>query len=630
VPSRSFAFGPFIVDHESRVLFRDGQPIPLSPKAFDTLWLLIEAGGRLLTKEELMKALWPETFVLEANLSQTIFTIRKALGESASEQRYIATVPGRGYRFAAAVKEVSPTELASPAAATSDGTDDAARPTSSRQRRWPNGSALAAAALVAGIVSGFVWWTLAAAPSRPSNGRWMLAVLPFENLTGDAGQEYFSDGLTEEMITRLGRLDPQRLGVIGRASVMRYKGRTLDLDQIGRELEVGYVLEGSVRRASGKVRIAAQLIQLKDQTQIWARQYDRDQQDLLAIHAEIAQQIAEGIQITLGGPRPAVRTLAPLSDQAYEAYDLYLKGRYFWNKRTGESLRLAVDYFQRATEKDPGDARAYAGLADAYALLSGYTGRPQTEFMPQARSAALKAIELDETLPEAHTALALVLQKYDWDWQGAEQHFRRAIELDPNYATAHHWYAEQLSFCGRFEEALRESERAHRLDPLSLIIAADDGTILYYSRRYDRAIQEFRSVMEMEPSFPRAHNVLKAYVQEGRYADALADLDAVGSVTDPLTWLTYAYIYGRSGQMRQAHHALMRFQEFSRGQRIDPGLLAWAHIGMGNKDAAIASLEKAYSQHSDTMVTLRVEPAFDLLRSDPRFQDLQRRVGLDR
>jgi tetratricopeptide (TPR) repeat protein len=368
---------------------------------------------------------------------------------------------------------------------------------------------------------------------------------------------------------------------------------------------------------------------VKDQTQVWAREYDRDQQDLLAVHAEIAQEIAEGIQTTLGGPRPAVQTLTPLSDRAYEAYDLDLKGRFFWNKRTGQSLRQAVDYFQRATEKDPGYARAYAGLANAYALMSGYTGRLQTEFMPQARSAALKALELDETLPEAHTALALILQKYDWDWHGAEQHFRRAIELDPNYATAHHWYAEHLAFCGRFDEALRESQLARRLDPLSLIIAADDGTILYYSRRYDRAIQEFRSVIEMEPSFPRAHNVLKAYVQQGRYADALADLDASGTMTDPMTWLTYAYVYGRSGQMQQAQRALVKFRELSRGQLIDPALLAWAHLGMGNRDEALSSLEKAYSQRSDTMVTLKVEPAFDPLRSDPRFQDLQRRVGLD-
>ena len=632
-PGRSYAFGPFLVDAETCELRRGGHPVALAPKAFATLVLLIEAGGRLLTKDDLMKALWPDTFVLEANLSQTIFTLRKALGESGGEQRYIVTVPGRGYRFGGSVEEVSSLEASSPAlpAGPDVAQGDRAEVASavrSAHHRLTIGVAIATVVLSI-VLAGYVRWSRAA-PHQPSSGRTMLAVLPFENLTGDAAQDYFSDGLTEEMINRLGRLDPQRLGVIGRASVMRYKGRAPQLDRIGNELNVGYVLAGSVRRGSGKVRIAAQLIQVKDQTQVWASTYDRDLRDLLAVQAEIAREIGNGIQIVLGNGRSPVESVTSLSADSYEAYDLYLKGRYFWNKRTAEGLQQAVEYFSRSSTRDPNYARAYAGLADAYALMSGYSGKPQTEFMPQARSAALKALELDDGLAEAHNSLALVLEKFDWDWEGAEQHFRRAIELDPNYATAHQWYAEYLALRGRFEEALLESERARRLDPLSLIIATDNGAILYYSRQYDRAIQELRGVLEIEPGFPRAHMVMMPYVEKGRYADALATVGKFGPSDKAWTWAMYTYIDGRSGQVRQARQALVKFLDLNRTQKVEPGVAIWAYLGMNDKDEAIASLEQAYAQHSDTMVRLKVDPGYDPLRSAPRFQDLLRRVGLDR
>ena len=632
-PGRSYAFGPFLVDAETCELRRGGHPVALAPKAFATLVLLIEAGGRLLTKDDLMKALWPDTFVLEANLSQTIFTLRKALGESGGEQRYIVTVPGRGYRFGGSVEEVSSLEASSPAlpAGPDVAQGDRAEVASavrSAHHRLTIGVAIATVVLST-VLAGYVHWSRAA-PHQPSSGRLMLAVLPFENLTGDAAQDYFSDGLTEEMINRLGQLDPQRLGVIGRASVMRYKGRAPQLDRIGNELNVGYVLAGSVRRGSGKVRIAAQLIQVKDQTQVWASTYDRDLRDLLAVQAEIAREIGNGIQIVLGNGRSPVESVTSLSADSYEAYDLYLKGRYFWNKRTAEGLQQAVEYFTRASTRDPNYARAYAGLADAYALMSGYSGRPQTEFMPQARSAALKALELDDGLAEAHTSLALVLEKLDWDWEGAEQHFHRAIELDPNYATAHQWYAEYLALQGRFEEALVESERARRLDPLSLIIATDNAVILYYSRQYDRAIHKFRGVLEIEPGFPQAHRVMMPYVEKGRYADAVATVGVIGPSDNAWTWVMYTYIDGRSGQARQARQAFDKFQDLNRSQTVEPGIAVWAYLGVNEKDEAIASLEQAYAQHSDTMCTLKVEPGYDPLRSAPRFQDLLRRVGLDR
>ncbi len=287
----------------------------------------------------------------------------------------------------------------------------------------------------------------------------MLAVLPFQNLTGDAAQEYVSDGLTEEMLTQLGNLNPQRMGVIARTSVMHYKDAHTPLDQIGRELNVQYVLEGSVRRESERVRITAQLIQVKDQTHVWARQYDRELKDLLPLEGEVAHAIAQEIQLTFDGRKEAEHQSA-VSQQSFEGYDLYLKGLYFFNKRTPADLQEAIQYFQQATAKDPSYAPAYAGLAKGYAILSAYSGQPGSEFMPKARAAAMKALEIDASSSEAHTALALIIQNHDWDWQTSEKEFRRAIELNPNDATAHHWYAEHLMWRGRFDEALEQSGRA--------------------------------------------------------------------------------------------------------------------------------------------------------------------------
>jgi len=458
----------------------------------------------------------------------------------------------------------------------------------------------------------------------------MLAVLPFENLTGDSGQDYFSDGLTEEMIAQLGHLDPQHLGVIGRTSVMHYKDTHEPLQQIGRELGVQYVLEGSVRRDANKVRVSAQLNQVRDQAHVWARQYDRELINLLALQGEIAQEIADGIQLTLGDhQRIDSAHQAPLTPNAYEAYDLYLKGRYFWNKRTPPGFQRAVEYFQQAVAKDPDYARAYAGLSDSYALMSGYSFAPQNEFMPKARAAALRAVELDNNLAEAHTSLALITENYDWDWQNAEKEYRLAIQLDPNYATAHHWYAEYLAYQGRFDEAFAESERARQLDPLSLIIATDNGAILYFSRQYDRAIQQFRAVLDMEPNFPRAHLLVFAYVQKGMFADALADIEKWRRIDNvPGSWAIEAYVYGRSGQRVEARRALEKWQQLNRRRQMDPAATALAYVGMGNKDEAFAWLQRAYSERSNALTALNVDPIYDPLRSDPRFQALLRRIGL--
>jgi TolB-like protein/Tfp pilus assembly protein PilF len=485
--------------------------------------------------------------------------------------------------------------------------------------------------LLIAAMGAYVWSRSRFRPSTPS-GRQMLAVLPFENLTGDSSQEYFSDGMTEEMIARLGNLDAQHLGVIARTSVMRYKQNKEALDQIGRELGVEYALEGSVRRDSGKLRITAQLIQVKDQTHLWARQYDREPNNLLAIQGEIAQEIADEIQPKIAGlERVNSAHSATVSPPLSEAYELYLKGRYFCNRRTAQSLRLAIDYFQQAVGKDPAYAQADAGLAEAYALMAGYSGAPPTEFMPKARSAARRAVQLDEQLPEAHTAVAVIAQNYDWDWPTAEKEYRRAIELNPNYATGHHWLAECLALQGRFDEAFPEIESARQLDPLSLIIAADYGAIFYFSRQYDRAIEKFRGVLDMEPDFPRAHMLVWAYVQKGLIADALADAEALRRRDEtPWSWAMIAYASGRSGDSARAQLALEQLQRLGQHQKLDSLSYAVAYIGMGNNNQALIWLEKAYGEHSSSLTALKVDPTYDPLRSDPRFQALLRRTGLAR
>ena len=660
-----YSFGDFTVDSDQKVLLRQGKPLPLTPKVFDTLLILVENRGRIVEKEVLMNRLWPDTFVEEANVGFNIQQLRKALGDDARHPRFIETVARRGYRFIAPVEgpldvsvttnQVIPTRVATAASqlivggeesksdlglvkslevASTDRSDRAlkARATGNISRPSRRKILLVATAVVVILVGGLLLLRHRSS-ARPQGdpGRVMLAVLPFQNLTGDAAQDYFSDGLTEEMITQLGNLNPDHLGVIARTSVMQYKNSREPLDQIGRALQVQYVLEGSVRRESDRVRITAQLIQMRDQTHVWAREYDRELVHVLPLQGEIAREVTDEIYRTLGGragTEPPLQTFS--APKSYEAYDLYLKGQYFFNQRSVAGFEQAIDFFQQATRKDPNYARAYAGLADCYALIGGYSGLSKTDLMPKARAAAQHALELDGNLAEAHTALALIVQNYDWDWQTAENEFQRAIQLNPNYATAHHWYAEHLTWQGRFEQALRENERARQLDPLSLIIAADNGATLYYSRQYDRAIAQFRTVREMDPNFPRTGIIRSAYVQKGAFSNALEEIEkwrrAWGD--QPWTWSELAYVYGRSGQQAQAEHALKKLLEWDQRKPVDPAAIVRAYIGTGNKDQAFAYLEKAYLQHSSTLTTLKVEPGFDPLRDDPRYQELLRRVGL--
>jgi TolB-like protein/DNA-binding winged helix-turn-helix (wHTH) protein/Tfp pilus assembly protein PilF len=634
-----FRFGNFELRSRTREFYKHGRKLRLRPQPFEVLLILLEHAGDVVTREELHQRLWPsDTFVdFEHGLNTSVKELRAVLGDSVFEPRYIQTLPRLGYRvIVPVIVEASAVSTQDIAEAPADTLESLATEKISDSRtlqllalrRWRVILGILVVLIVA--LGGFVQWSRSRARSHPANQRLMLAVLPFKNLTGDTAQDYFSDGLTEEMIAQLGRVEPDHLGVIARTSVMHYKNSEEQLQRIAHELEVQYVLEGSVRRDSNKVRITAQLIQMRDQTPVWAQQYDRDVSNLLTLQGEIAQQIANEIQVILGDHHKLIGAAREplLSPNEYEAYDLYLKGRYFWNKRTPEGFDRAVECFERAIEKDPSYAPAYAGLADSYALMSGYSVVLPKAVMPKARAAAQRAIALDDKLAEAHASLAVIAQNYDWDWATAEKEYRRAIELDPNYATGHHWYAEHLALEGRFDQAFAEMQRARQLDPLSLIMATDNGAILYFSRQYDRAIEQFRSVLDMESNFPRAHMLVFAYVEKGLYGDALADIDKWQRVDEnPWNRILRVYVHGRSGERVLARQELKKLEETNH-LPIDPLTVAVACIGMNDKEQAFIWLQKSYLEHSGSLTALKVDPTYDPLRSDPRFQELLRRIGL--
>lgn len=631
----AYRFGPYELRLRTRELYRGDIRLKLRPQPLRILEVMLERPDGVVTRDELRQLLWDSaTFVdFEQGLNTAVKELRSALSDSAESPEYVETVPRIGYRFIAAVEAVPleetsalPARAASVAAAAipaaTSTEPSSARPAASL--RWPAIAAAVAAVLIS--VSAYWWWHKRA-DAQPTQGL-MVAVLPFENLTGDSSQDYFSDGLTEEMIAQLSPLNPEHMGVIARTSVMHYKNSQEPLDQIGRELGVQYVLEGSVRRDNDRVRVTAQLIRVQDQSHVWSRQYDRQLSDMLSLQGEVALEIADEIQAALGDTRKLnAASRAIQTPRSFAAYDLYSQGLFFWNKRSSQDFQRAADLFQQAIDKDPNYARAYAGLADSYALMPGFSGHPiSNDVMPKARAAALRALQLDDKSAEAHTALALITENYDYDFQTAEKEYRRAIELDPNYATAHHWYGELLTWQGKFDEALRENGRARELDPLSLIIATDRGATLFYSRNYNAAIQQLSAVRALDPDFGRADIILGVYVQDRRFDDALSILQPGSGQHNSNPWRLRqsAYLEAFAGRSEKALALMDQLDRLHYG--YDPAYLAPVYAPF-DKDRAVALLQEAYTLRSALMVTLKVDPDFDPLRSDPRFQNVLHEVG---
>jgi TolB-like protein/Tfp pilus assembly protein PilF len=454
-----------------------------------------------------------------------------------------------------------------------------------------------------------------------------IAVLPLENLSSDPEQEYFVEGMTDEIITDLAKLPGVR--VISRASAIQYKGTHKTLPQIGRELNVDGIVEGTVLRVGERVRIRTQLIYAPADRHVWAQAYERDLKDVLTLQANVAQDIASEIQLKLTSQQQASLIAARPVDP--EAHELYLKGRFFWNKRDQSGFAQAVDYFQQAIAKDPNYAQAYAGLADTYALSRGFNTGPASEAMSKAKATAERALQLDPNLAEAHASLGLIAPFLNWNWTEAKEHYERAIELDPNYATAHHWYAEgYLIPVGRVDDALRQIRKAKELDPLSAAIATDLGKELYFARRYDEAIAELRRALEVDPNFVGAHNwISDSLLEKGNFSEAIAELEKTKPFREERLYVRQtAYLHARMGMHAQARIELEKSLQLSRGKPVGSGGVALTYAAIGDRDEVFLWLGKAYNEHSSFMTSLKYWSVFDALRSDPRYVDLLRSVGL--
>jgi len=602
-----YLFGPYRFEVPLRRLLRGDEQVPLTPKAFDVLLTLVERRDRVVDKSELMKLVWPDSFVEEANLSQTIFVLRKTLGLDANGHHYIDTVPRRGYRFAAPVQEIAPD-----------------RP---RAKRWI--AAVAAALAAVALVAAGTWLVLhnrtAAATVVPNTAR--VVVLPLENLSADPAQDYLADGLTEEMITELSRVRPERLAVIARTSAMTYKDTKKSAAEIGQELGADYLLEGSVRRDSDRLRVSVRLVRASDQTDVWAENYERELRDVLALQGEVARAIAGRIGIEVSREHEASLDASLIGT---EAYDDYLKGRFFWNKMTPDGLQTAVRYFESAVARNPDYAAAYSGLADSYANL-GLWGLPGQEALAKAKTAADKAIAIRETLAEGHASRAFLAMSYELDWATAEREFRRALELNPSYAFAHHRYGYLLMLMRRWDQSETELKKAQELDPLSMIINANIGFRLYMMRRYDAAIAHWNNNLQMDPHFMLLHSYKgMAYVMKGQHADALASFEQARSVSGDANQIaSLGYIYGMMGRKEDAQRELARLRELAKQRFVPAFYIALLYTGLRDTDHAFEWLEKAHQERSGYLMEVHVDPMFDPLRSDPRFQRFVQRLGLD-
>jgi TolB-like protein/DNA-binding winged helix-turn-helix (wHTH) protein/Tfp pilus assembly protein PilF len=597
--ARFYDFGPFRLDSVKRSLGRAGEPVALPPKAIDTLLRLLQEAGQLVTKDELMAAVWPDTVVEENNLTQSVSVLRRTLGERPDGTPYIETVARRGYRFRANVVEASV-------------------PRAPHRRATVLG-AVAAIALALGLGV----WVRSSLQSPGRSSVRSLAVLPLENLSGDPAQEYFADGMTDELTTRLARIGALR--VISRTSSMQFRGSHKRASQIARELNVDALVEGSVARSGNKVRITAQLIDARRDVHLWAQSYEREIGEVLEVQDSVALDIASQVKASLSPEEreilTAQRTVKP------EAYEACLRGLNEIEKQTQDSIKESTRDFERAIEIDPLYARAYAGLADSYELQADRRVMAPREAFPRGEQAARRALELDPASAEAHASLAFARHHFDWDWAGAGAEYRRAIELNPGYPAAHTRYAEYLSNIGRHEEALREIRRAQELDPLSLAVRVNVGRVLFWARRYDEAIQELQKVLAADPGrvFARIHLGL-SYEQKRMYPEAVAEFERLTTMVGPGPGLAHAY--ASSGRTADARRILRDLERPSPDGSQDWFFIAGVHAALGENDRAFEWLDRAYQNRDYFMPHLQDFPYMDPLRSDPRYTDLVKRVGI--
>jgi len=640
--ARIVRFGVFEVDLKACELRKHGFRMKLAEQPFQVLALLLERPGEIVTREELRARLWQgDTFVdFDHGLNNAVMRVREVLLDSSDHPRYIETIPRRGYRFVAPVEEShaqaaahdrehlpsAPSLLESePALEPAISTPHASQPWWTARR-----GALAAVAFVlaAGLVA-ILLRTNRNATNRANAARsTSLVVLPLENLSEEKDQDYFADGMTDELIANLAKI--RSLHVISRSTAMAYKGTRKPLSEIARELNVDAVVEGTVMRVGSRVRITAELVQVSTDHHLWADTYESQIGDVLALQNRVSSAIVNEIRINLT-PEERER-LAKTPAVSPEAYENYLKGLYYWNKRSDENLTRAITYFERATVLNPQYALAYAGLSDCYAIISAeiFGTMPASEAAPKAKAAALRALELDPTLVEAQTSLATEKFNYEWDWSGASEGFERAIGLNPSYATAYQRYSLYLIAMGRAQESFAQIQKARELDPLSLSINFSLGWRLYMARQYDAAIAQLKDTLDMDPSYELPHLIVgQAYEQKGDYVQAIPALRKAVDLSHgtPLMVSALAHAYGRSGNRVEAEKLLAQLKSKSTTQYVSPYYFAIVSVGLGKNDEALDLLEKAFGDRSNGLVFLQVEPELDDLRSNPRFVALEHRLG---
>jgi TolB-like protein/DNA-binding winged helix-turn-helix (wHTH) protein/Tfp pilus assembly protein PilF len=636
---RQARFGPFEVDFRAGELHKNGRKIRLQDQPLQVLALLLEQPGEVVTREELQQKLWPmDTFVdFDHGLNNAINKLRDALNDSAEAPRFIETLPRRGYRFAAGVDKQESAALpahfvnhsqsnesleAVPVKTADEVVVPVLRPYWFRRFRL----AVAGLGLLVVLFVGlrFLLHQRPLATGVPAHIR-SIAVLPLENLSGDPAQEYFADGITDELTTDLAQIGSLR--IVSRTSAMNYKGKREPLPQVAKELRVDAVVEGSVERHGDQVRVRTQLIDASTDTHIWAETFDRDTRDVLTLEGEIARKIALAVRANLTQEEESrvarVRHIDP------DLFDLYLRGRSLGNERSRESLEKSLSFYQEISKRDPDFALAHAGAADSYILLGDYSYVTPEKAFPKAEVEAEKALQLDSSLAEAHTSLAMVKSIYDRDWLGADAEYRRALTLNPSYARGHHWYARYLTKMARHQDALAEINRAVDCDPLDPFVEANVGEVYYFGRQFDQAIQVERKALATNNDLGRTHADLgRAYLAKGQYGESIAELRRAISIYDTnIGRAILGNAYAVAGKRQDAQAMLDTIEKYSEHDYVAPYFLAIIYAGLGQKDQAFGYLEAAYGTHDGWLGFLKVDPALDPLRSDPRFQDLLRRMN---
>jgi TolB-like protein/DNA-binding winged helix-turn-helix (wHTH) protein/Tfp pilus assembly protein PilF len=639
-------FGTFQVDFRTGELRRQGVHIKLQDKPLQLLAVLVESPGELVTRDELRRRLWGEhTFVdFERSLNIAITKLRTALGDSADSPRFVETLPRRGYRFIAPVTVVSesrripssgvtapqaqspPVQIETPLASSEPGRETAEQGPlrAPGRRRSLLIAALSVAAVAAAAFAG-AWLSERRGTGGPARVE-SLAVLPLENLSGDADQEFLADAITDALITELGKIDSVR--VISRTSIVRYKGVRKSLPDIGRELGVDAVVEGSVVRSGNRIRVTAQLVDATSDRHLWAQAFERDMRDVLALYADVSEAIAKRIHAKIERPTTAARMRAVDP----EAWELYSRGRHFWGRVSADNLEKAREYFQQAIDKQADFAAAYAGLADTYLLLAVNRVLSPLEAIPRARTAALKALELDDMLADAHTTLAGIACTFDADWSAAERGYRRAFELNPSYATAHQWWGLTLAGLGRQGEAAAEIRRALEIDPVSLRVGNAAGTSLYLARRYTDAIDRYQKTLELDPHYaPSLIGLGRVYTILGQKAQALSQLERAAQMSNrsSSSLAALGYANGVFGSRDQALNILSELRSRSTNAYVSPEDYANVYLGLRDDDRVFQELTRAADERLSSLYTLNTAPEFDPIRTDPRYADLRRRLRLN-